>query len=360
MGNFISIQSSHLVSTDTPDRSRIRTGYERTLAHHVGRDFAGVAEEDGTVTKIDNKLNLVEVTYTKSKRKDVFSFGHKYTAFEGFHVDHDIGVLVKQGQKVRKGDIITYNKGYFNVDRTTKQVDMSIGTMANVVLMELDKDIEDSSYISRRLANKLSFNPVNSRTVVLDKNSLIHRCAKVGDEIKSTDYLMTFEENAVDTGSVAKDKETLALLSDFNQRTPTAKHSGKIVRIEAYYGCPVKEMDATLQPIVKTAIDNINKAHKAAKGTISEMYYPESQIIPRGTKFKGVMFDENTVMLVFYIQEKISQQTGDKLVIMNQCKSVVGAVFDEPMYTESGIEVDVFFSAAAVSDWRLHTAMCVE
>lgn len=336
-----------MVGVETVDKARVRTGFERTLAHRVNRDFAGIAEQDGTVTKLDLKLGVVEVKY-KDNSTDVFRFGHKYVEFEGFNIDHDILPLVKQGQKFKKGNIITYNKKFFNVDKATGQLDFSIGVAANVAFMEIDVNAEDASIISRRLSQKLTFKPVNSRIVVLSKNSLIHKSAQVGDHITSTDDLLIFEETTAEEANITQDEETLALLGDFNRKTPSAKFTGEVVKIEAFYGCEVKDIHPTLRAIVQKAISQTDQIYKATRGTRVENDFPKSAQIKRGVKYKGVMFDEDTVMLIYYIQESLAQGTGDKLVVMNQCKSVVTDVMEQPMFTESGEEIDVIFSASAV------------
>ena len=346
--NFINIQSSHLVPVKQYDRLRVRTGYERIVAHRCSRIFAGVAEEDGKVTKIDDKAKLVEVTY-KSGRKDVFTFGESYTEFQSFEVTNRVALDVKMGQSFKKGDIITHNTDYFHKDHDTGQVDFSIGSLANVALIESDATTEDSCEISERLSKKLTMYPTNERVVVLSAKSLVHYCAKVGDHVIPTDNLMIFEESPMTQSMFTADDDTLSMIADLNKATPHANHQGEIVKIDAYYGCEIKDMSPTLQPIVKAAVDEKIRRSKLASETDKADEYPTSSIIAKDSKYKGTMFTEDTVMLIFHIKEAIPHGTGDKLVLCNQLKCTCCGVFPKKLYTESGVEVDMLFSTRAMN-----------
>ena len=346
--NFINIQSSHLVPVKHYDRCRVRTGYERIVAHSCSRIFAGIAEEDGVVSKIDPKAKLVEVTY-KSGRKDVFTYGESYTEFQSFETTNHIEINVKLGERFKKDDVITYNTDYFHLDHDTKQVDFSIGALANVALLESDATTEDSCEISKRLSDKLTLYPTNQRKVTLSAKSLIYSCAKIGDHVVPTDNLMVFDENPTVVNTFGADADTLAMLADLNKSTPHAGHQGEIVKIDAYYGCPIDEMSPTLQAVVKDAIDEKVRRSKLASATDKADEYPISSVIAKGSKYKGVTFDEDTVMLVFHIKETIPHGTGDKLVFCNQLKCTCCGVFPRKVYTESGVEIDMVFSARAMN-----------
>lgn len=326
------------------DPFRVRTGYERVLAHRVTRNFAGIAEKDGKVTNIDEKAHLIEVTYA-DKTKDVFKFGEQYVEAESIEVTQPITCAVSLGQSFKKGDVITYNTGFFTQDHFTKQLDFSIGLTANVAMLETDSTTADSSEISQFLADKLAIMPVNQRVVTLSAKSLIHSCVKIGDEVSQTTPLIVFEESPIDDSVMDTDAEALALLSDINRSTPKARFSGKVVKIDAY--CATDELSETLKPIVREAVATRAKANKVASTTDKAQEYPPVTIIPVGSKYKGVDFDKDTVMLIFHIQEYLPHGVGDKIVVCNQLKCTVASVLPKPITTESGVPIDLFFSQKA-------------
>ena len=335
-----------MVPTEHVQKVRVRTGYERTLAHMVNRDYAGVAENNGRVTGIDEDGKMIEVTY-EDGTKDLFEYGEKYGEISGFCVTHDLQPVVKVGQKIEKGDIITYNKGFFNYDPYSKQVDFSTGNLANVALVEVSTTNEDSTEISTRLSEKMAMYPTNMRVVMLPSNSHVYSYRKVGEHVLNTDDLLIYEEEDIE-GSIRlpdADEEAIAMLGELNKRTPSAKFNGEIVKIDAFYGCQISDMHPTLAEIVKDAVKIANRRNRLAKGTAAEYDYPSSGIMKDGSKYKGVTFDDKTVCLIYYIKERIPQGRGDKLVICNQLKCTVAGVFPEPIFTESGVEVDALFSA---------------
>ena len=66
--NFISIQGSHTIPTEHSDVYRVRTGYERVVAHRVTKTFAGIAQGKGKVTNVDYKI-LVKYQFPMGKVK---------------------------------------------------------------------------------------------------------------------------------------------------------------------------------------------------------------------------------------------------------------------------------------------------
>lgn len=328
----------------------MRTGYERVIAHRCGKLFAGVAAQEGTVTNVDEATKLITVTY-KDKSTAVFPYGERYVPFQGFYATHHIESIVKVGQKLKKGDIITYNRGFFNLDKRSKQLDMTVGTMAMVALIEMDVNLEDASLISPRLAQKLSIEPTNTRVVTLPKRSLIHSYVKVGQTVKNTDPLMIFEEDPGlgDTLFQTASEETQRLLGDINRSIPEAKFSGTVVKIEAHYGCPISEMNPSLATIVRAAVAEQNRAAKLAANTDDAEEYPPNEVLPDGLKYNGVQYDNDTVTLTFYIKELESTTVGDKICLGTCLKNTISSISSRPQYTEDGEEIDVLFSNDSVS-----------
>lgn len=347
--NFNSIQSSHLMGTEYVNKNRVRTGYERVVAHRVSDDFAAVAEKDGKVTKIDHEAKLMEVTYNDGT-KNVFRIDDQYEYAESIVIQQNLVTNFKVGDKFKKQDVLTYNKNFFTRDNFTGQADYTTGVMTNVVFIETDTTLEDSTEISEALSKKLAIDPVNPKVITLSAKSKIYKALSIGDKVEVSTPLMVFEEDPVgDDNGLTVDESTVELLGDLNRATPTAGYSGEIVHIDAYYGGSISNMNPSVAKLVNAAIAEVNAASKLASGSMRANEFIKSTQVPIGSKFKGIEFDEDTVMFIYYIKERIPHSTGDKLVLCNQLKATTAAIFPKPVQTESGVPIDMFFSQRGVN-----------
>lgn len=347
--NFNSIQSSHLMGTEYVNKNRVRTGYERVVAHRVSDNFAAVAEKDGKVTKIDHEAKLMEVTYNDGT-KNVFRIDDQYEYAESIVIQQNLVTNFKVGDKFKKQDVLTYNKNFFTRDNFTGQADYTTGVMTNVAFIETDTTLEDSTEISEALSKKLAIDPVNPKVITLSAKSKVYKALSIGDKVEVSTPLMIFEEDPVgDDNGLTVDESTVELLGDLNRATPTAGYSGEIVHIDAYYGGSISNMNPSVAKLVNAAIAEVNAASKLASGSMRANEFIKSTQVPIGSKFKGIEFDEDTVMFIYYIKERIPHSTGDKLVLCNQLKATTAAIFPKPVQTESGVPVDMFFSQRGVN-----------
>jgi len=162
-----------------------------------------------------------------------------------------------------------------------------------------------------------------------------------------------------DMSSITSDEVALDYLAKLNRITPKAKHTGTIVRIEAYYSIPVTEMHPSLGTAVKTIIRQNNNKAKFSQGTIDSIKYPPSIPLQEGTKFKKVKFEKDTVVLRFFIKEGITAGIGDKIVFDSSLKSVISTTLVDIPETESGLPVDAIFSGSSISNRIINSPMIV-
>lgn len=340
-----------MVPTKHGDLCRVRTGYEKVVASHSSSTYVGIAKDAGLVTKVDRVNNILKVEY-KNGEADVFSFGEDYTNISGFYITQHLVCVVEVGDKVKKGDVLCYNDQFFVKDEYSNSLSFKHGVNARIVLMESDSTLEDSNAITTALSNKLAIAPTHTRDIALTKNSVIHQIAQVGDLVKNTDAVIVFEDSEIgDMGSLTNDDiTTLEMLRKLNKNMPKAKHSGKIVKIEAYYSCPISEMHPSLAAIVNQCNKSKIAKHKFTQGTNMELKYNPPSVLPEGTKYKGIEFGKDTVVIQIYIQEDILHGVGDKLVVGNQLKSTTNKVIDTPIISESGRPIDMIFGLASVGN----------
>ena len=352
--NFVSIHLSHYLPTIKGHVSRVRTGYEKVVAHRTRPPFAYAAEEDGTIESIDNDAQVLVVKY-KSGKSTAVKFGEEYTnnGGGGFYCTQNIAVNnFKAGDKVKRGDVIVYNDRFFTPDPFSKQVDWNIGVLTNVVLIDNDGTHEDGSVISEHVAEDLEFDPVHVRDIILTKGTNVHKYAAVGTKVLNTDPLLIFDQSAITDDMFGKlDEESVDLLTKLNRKTPRAKFSGKIVKIDIFYKCPATELSDSLKGLVGVVYKEKNKQHKAAAGTHNaEDFVPDLQI--KYTDRLGMVdLDNDTVIIRFYIQQNMSMNAGDKIEFDSSLKSVATKISKPRWETEDGSVIcDALFSSIGISN----------
>jgi hypothetical protein len=350
--NFINIQLSHHVPCDSGEVSRVRTGYELVIPHLSGPMFAAPAKDDGKIIDINEKLKLVTVKY-KNGETDIIKFGIEQGSVGGLYLDQQIVLNVKLNETIKRGEIIAYNPGFFVKDNDSKQVMWKHGVHANIALIDNDDTIEDSSSICKELGNKLSMKPTHLRPIKLSKNTKVYEMAKLNQFVKNTDYICIIEDEDISDLSIVDSEESYDYLLEINKKMPRAKNSGYISKIEVYYSCPIEEMSPSLAKLVNTINKEKTQKSNYAKSIGMENEYPKPTIVPKGTKLKGIEFDEDTVAFYFYITEDISCGVGDKVVFDSSLKSVISNVIDEKIKTTDDIEVDGLFGCYSINNRKV-------
>jgi hypothetical protein len=327
---------SQYVPVKQSNTCRIRTGYERVLAHRTRPPFAYAAQQDGKVLSVDEQAHVLTVEY-KDGSVYALGYGQEYSnnGGGGFYVTQNIEVNgYKEGSKFRKGDILIYNKDFFTADIYSKQVDANLGYLANVALMEMAHTMEDSCVLSQDLAEALRTNPVHQREIVIKASTVVHQIVPVGGSVKNTTPLMIFDDTDIPT-EYSSNPDLLDAIQKLNRSIPKAKYAGKVVKIEAYYRKPLEEMSSSLATVIKSVAKTKNAKAKAAAGAANNYVFPKDQPVNRD-KLGIVDMDEDTVILRFYIQQDLAMGSGDKVVFAASLKSVCARVATEEMVTEDG------------------------
>lgn len=348
--NFVSVQLSHTMPTEYADVSRVRTGFEKVIAHRSSDIFALTAKQDGIVVDVNDKLKLIKIRYTDGTTK-VFSSDTQIGYCSDITTEQEQVVTVKKGDKFKKGDVLRYNPKFFAPNSTLpRQVDYKTGLTCTVALVDNSTTFEDSNVITEEVGKKLSIRPIEIRDIAVDKNTLVHHCVAVGDTVNVTDPLMIFEDaSVVDLTTVTADEYALEYLAKLNRHAPKAGSAGEIVKIETYHGCDVSDMHETLANIVRKTSREKNAAAKYASGSASEERFIPQTKLPLESKFKGFTITNDTVIVRFLIRETVSSGVGDKIVIDSSLKTVSCKQVKRLSETESGVPVDIHFSAISIS-----------
>lgn len=293
-------------------------------------------------------LRLMPIPVKEEGEVDVVPFGVFHTAVSGSYVKQTVVPNVVKGEKFKKGDILAYNVGFFKPDNYTKQVDWAHGVLANVALIEMSATLEDGCMISRDFSTKMEMEPAHLRTITIENDTVIHSVVSVGDHVETTDFLCTVEAGDLEAAAMSDDPEMVAHLAQLDRKAPRAKYPGVVEDIVVYYSCPREKLHPSILALVKSVEKRYRVKADFAKGTIMDGTIAIPGYVEPGSKYHGVEFTDNTVVLEFMIAENIPTEAGDKLVVCSANKTIVTAVADKPMITQSGKPIDVTFSTVSI------------
>lgn len=321
------------------------------MAHRTRPPFAYVAEEDGSIISMDASIGTMVVRY-KSGKKVCVNFGEEYSnnTANGFYVNQDVVLNgFKKGDTFRKGDVLTYNKEFFQADPYTKStVRYKLGVQTHVAILDAGGTIEDASIITAPLGEKMIFNPVHRVEVVITTDTNVRSFVKIGEDVNSTEPLIVFDESAFDVGN-EEDPELAEMLSRLNSTSKKAGHTGKVVKIEAYYKSSLSSMTPTLQKLIRHAVEKRNAQADMALMCSNADEYMKSAPLTSTEKMGLTMMEENTVLLRFYIKQIKNMSPGDKLFFGPSLKSTVSEVYPDYIEVEDGsIKVEACTSARGI------------
>ena len=336
--NFTQIQMAHLVPISGAQAFPVRTGYDALIGYKLPKKYIGFAKEEGKVEIVSG--SEVKIKY-KSGEKDIFPLTSWYSKEESFSTfKFDLVANVKKGDKLEKGQIITYCPQWFEPDMfDKKRVTFKQGIIVKTALQEIMETYEDSCAITNKIVDKLVINPVKARSIVITKDDRIANPMSLGDEVTPSSTLLTILGEIEGIEDKPLTKEDLELLQNFVRETPKAKYEGKIVKIRLYYNCKKSELNPTLKRLLTKVGDIVvdNDTGKSYSGEVNSSY-----------SIKGRPLQEGDVEIKYYIQTTDIPTTGDKFVFGNQLKCTVGEVYAYPIKTENGEEIEALFSTKSI------------
>lgn len=337
--NFAGIQMSHTVSCEGYGPAAVRTGYEQVVAQRTSDLFAKAAEKPGKVKEVNESGIVVE--YNDGEVKG-YEIGRRFGKAAGLTIPHELVTEMKVGQKFDVGDILTYNKGYFEKDiLNPNNVVWKAGIIAKTVLMELPGTLEDSSIISAKVGKLLATKITKEKNIIVSFDQSVHKLVKVGSKVTSEDILCIIED-AVTANTDIFDKESIETLRSLGAMVPQAKCIGVVERIEVYYRGDKEDMSDTLRAIANASDRELGKRSKETAKTVFTGSVDEE------FRIENEQLSLDTAVIKIYITSDVDASLGDKGVFCNQMKTVFGGVFDKKVETESGQEIDAIFSYLSI------------
>jgi hypothetical protein len=339
--NFIGIQYHSTMFSEGYQVQPVQTGYDEVIAHRVNDLFAYTAQLDGTITALSD--DAITVTYKDGTTRSV-ELGRRFGTVAGKTFPHNIATDLKLGQKVKAGDVVSYNTLYFQPSTLNpKQVSMKTGVMVRTAILECADTLEDSSVISERVAKLMTTSVTEIRDIVLTFDQTVRNFVKTGQTVDSEDILCTIED-AVTANTELFDEDTIDTLRLLGAQTPKAKHNGVIERIEVFYNGDKEDMSPSLRAIA----DLGDKERAKLSKNLNRKVLTGS--VDGALRVAGNPLNMDSMAIRVYITTRVSAGVGDKGVFVNQMKTIFGRVMSGRNQTESGEDLDAIFSYTSFSN----------
>jgi hypothetical protein len=339
--NFIAIQQQQGVFADGYEPTPLRTGYEQVIAHRTSDIFATTAEDEGKVVSVSKQSIVVEY---KDGEKVHVELGKRHGTAAGVTYPHEVVTDLKEGDKVKYGDVLAYNRKFFTPDHLNPgQVVWKGGALCRTALIDNIDTLEDGSAISQEAAKKLTTQTTETRTIEVRFDQYMHDLVKEGDHVGIDSILCTIEDPETAENQLFDDA-ALDTLRRLSAMTPRAKVTGTISRIEVFYHGDFEDLSENLQTL---AIAGDRKRKRQAKALGTPAFTGQ---VDASFRVKGKALDPDTLAIRIYIDHDVAASVGDKGVFGNQMKTVFSRVMTGTNTTESGEPIDAIFGNTSIED----------
>ena len=332
--NFVQT-SKHGMRCKKSDPLLITTGADEALPYLISNTFAYKANDDGKVIEKDDEHMIIEY---KSADGTIY---HDYidlteqvekNSSSGFFVTLKLDSDLKVGNKVKKGDIIAYDKSSFS-DKMgyNDNIAYNIGTLCKFAILYTDEGYEDSAIISKDMSQYMTADIVLKKEVSLPKGTNVFNMVKKGQAIKEGDPLLVIQNSydEEDTNILLKN-----LVGDENditelgRRPIRSKVTGIVQDIVISRTVEKDELSDSLKKIVTAYEKDINVKKKTMKdyNIHKETELPATEKLPATGKLKN---SDDGVLIEFYLKYEDKMSVGDKLVYYSALKGVVKDIFPE-------------------------------
>lgn len=300
--NFIAIQQSHSISCDGYHQYTVRTGYDPVIAHRSYALFAFTAKKPGAVTSVDEKGVIVEY---EDGQIEGYEIGRRFGNAAGLIIPHQIVTPLKPKDKVAVGDVIVYNSGFFEPDFfNPKQVVLKNSINVKTVLWESIQTFEDSSSISKRVADKLTTSITKVKDIILTFDQAVSKLVKPGDKV-TADSVLCLIEDSVTANNKLFDDASIDTLKALSAQAPKANINGVVEKIEVYYHGDKEDMSESL----KAAANTSDKEHRKLANSLGRESFTGR--VDGGFRIDGNPLGLDQLAIRIYITTSVSAGLGD-------------------------------------------------
>lgn len=360
-------QSKYMLMIDDSDPVMIGNRVESIIPYHMSDEFSIVAENNGKVIDVENGIIVIQYSDGTYKSIDINPQVKKNSS-SGFYVKNTLISELKLDDKVKKGQILAYNKNAFKRSFDNNNVSMNLGALAKVACVPNWDIFEDSKPITKSLSQRMATTMLSEKEVALSKNSYVDFMVNIGDHVNTGDVLIKFDSAHDDPFAAAflaaiREDQQEGIIED-NITTITSKFTGIITEIKIYSTVESSELSPSLEKILKSYYRRLGKKINVLKKYSNEGdsdYYKSGTLITEVPekitpniqgKIRGTKVDDG-VLIIFYIEYKDLMSKGDKSCSEFALKGIVSHVIEEGMEAYSDFrpneEISTFVAPLAVS-----------
>lgn len=317
--------TKHGMRVKQSDPLLVTNGADEALPYLVSNIFAHKAKEDGEV--IEKGEDYLIISY-KSGTNEYINLKENVekNSSAGFYVTLKLDTDLKEGDKVKAGSIVAYDKSSFSPDvGINNNPAYKIGTLASCALLSTSEGFEDSTIISEPLSKAMSNDVVVEKTITLNKNTNIYNMVNIGDPLEEGDTLLVIQ-NAYDEEdannllkNLVDDPEEVTNLG----RIPIkSKVTGFVQDIKIYRTVELDELSDSLRALCKKYEKDIkSKKNIMNKHKIDQLEELDADYkLPATGKLKDA---GDGVKIIFYLKYNDRMSIGDKLINWSANKGVV-------------------------------------
>lgn len=340
-------QSRVMIPVQKSEPGMITNGMDKTLPYLLSDEFCIIAEDDGEI--VDIKGNLIAVRYNNGKYRTFDTKPQvKKNSDSGFWIETQVVCDKKKGDKVKKNEVIGYDRTAFRKNTDDLSATMTRGPITKVALIPRWDCYEDSTPITAQLSEDMSTVMIMEETAMIKPNMPIHHIVKVGDIVNAGDPLITFDQYSQDDEVQAfmnimraKLREEGESIIENSATTVKAHYSGEVTDIKIFSAASIEDMCPETQKVVEEYYDQINQRIKFLRKYKNEGdtdYYmsgyrvsefPEPIKVKEGTFVKGERIGDDGIVFCFYIKFKDYIKKGDKLTAEFALKGINSQVIEK-------------------------------
>ena len=337
-------QAKHQIVVTKSSPVLISNGIEETVPYHLSKDFCIVAEEDGKIIEITDKVAIAKYKSGKIQAIDLRPRIVKNSA-GGFYLSNKYKLYFKLNESFKKNEVLAADDKYFTKSNANG-VRMNIGSLQKVAIAPTGMTIEDSAEITTKMADDLKAEVLVRIPITVPRISNVDYICKKGQAVKTGDEIIRFDNSNADE-DISKllaniGKELQEEVISLSKHKIKSKVTGVIEDIKISSAVELGELSPTLKKIVsdhyKDNKEFVNTIDKNIADKSERLSQYRAGVFVKDTigkvsptaqgKIKGEVVDDG-VLIEIFIKYDDYMAIGDKGAFFTALKFTVGDVIPE-------------------------------